>query len=85
MPALAKCSPTTLKNILLEAGWRLYNEGAFAWSLVRGIGSDSLEIPRKGRHVSFEVLEHCLEVAELAPGDYFDLMHRVEAKSNPPV
>jgi hypothetical protein len=83
MPALAKCSPETLKSILLEAGWKLYNDGTLNWSLVRGIGGDSLEIPKKGKLVSFEVLYHCLEVAQLAPGDYFDLINRVEAKSKP--
>lgn len=85
MPALAKCSPGTLKAILLEAGWKVYNESPLVWSLVRGIGGDSLEIPKRGRLVSFQVLEHCLEVAELAPGDYFDLMHRVETKSKSPI
>jgi len=77
MPALAKCSPPELKDLLVLAGWRVYNEDQLNWSLIRGIGTDSLEIPKKGKAVSFEVLYHCLGVAELAPGEYFELLARV--------
>lgn len=77
MPALAKCSPEELKNILLLAGWKVYNEDQYNWSLVKGIGSESLEIPKKGKLVSFEVLYHCLGAGELAPGDYFEFLQQI--------
>jgi hypothetical protein len=72
MPALAKCSPSELKGILIEAGWRVYTKDQYNWSLVRGIGTESIEIPRKGKTVSFTVLYQALEKAELGPGDYFE-------------
>lgn len=80
MPALAKCSPEELKNVLIEAGWRVYSSSVYNWSMVKEIGSDSIEIPKKGKLVSFEVLYHALEVAELAPGDYFSHLSTVRAR-----
>jgi hypothetical protein len=76
MPALAKCTPEELKDILLEAGWKVYNSDRFTWSLVRGIGSDSVEIPRKGRLVSFEVLYHVLEVGNCHLGTTLNCSRR---------
>jgi hypothetical protein len=78
MPALAKCTPIELKDILIAAGWRVYNEDPYNWSMVRGIGSESVGIPRKGKLVSFQVLYHCLGLADLAPGDYFELLAKVQ-------
>jgi len=62
---------------MVLAGWRIYNEDPLNWSLIRGIGTDSLEIPKKGKAVSFDVLYHCLSAAELPPGDYFELLATV--------
>ena len=80
MPALAKCSPLELKEILLSSGWRVYNEDQYNWSLVKGIGSESIEIPRKGKLTSFAVRDSALEKAGLAPGDYFELLGKVRSE-----
>ena len=79
MPALVKCGPTELKDILVKAEWRVYNDDLYNWSLVKGIGSESIEVPKKGKLVSFAVLYNALEIAGLAPGEYFELLQEVRS------
>jgi hypothetical protein len=38
----------------------------------------SVEIPKKGRFVSFQVMEHVLAQAEILPGDYFRYLSIVQ-------
>lgn len=77
MPALLKCAPADLKAILLECGWRVYNDDQYNWSMVKGIGSASIELPKKGKLVSFDVLYSALGKADIAPGEYFELLQKV--------
>jgi hypothetical protein len=74
MPAILPCSPDQLKGILIEKGWRVYNESPRNWSLVKGIGTESIEIPKRGRMVSLPVLYSALSKAEIPPGEYFELL-----------
>jgi len=78
MPALRKVAPVILKEILEAAGWSIYTESRLNWSLVNEQGI-SLEIPKKGRLVAFQLLENALSQAELAPGDYFRLLETVQS------
>jgi len=78
MPALRKVAPIILKEILEAAGWTVYNDDRWNWSLVNKDGQLSVEIPKIGRLVSFDVMENALSKAELAPGDYFRCLRIVE-------
>lgn len=70
MPPLRLIAPIILKEILEAADWKVYKQDKSNWSLVdsRGI---SVEIPKRGRFVSFQVMENALAQAEITPGDYF--------------
>lgn len=39
--------------------------------MVNAAGDLSVEIPKRGRFVAFQVMEHVLSQAEMLPGDYF--------------
>jgi hypothetical protein len=41
---------------------------------VQRIGSESIEIPKRGRIVSLTVLYSALSKAEISPGDYFEIL-----------
>src|SRR5713226_6812133 len=82
MPALVKVTPVQLKDILLQAGWRVHQEDPLNWSLVKG--NQSLELPKKGKLVSFEVMYHALTVAELALRTYLELREKVLVQPIPP-
>jgi hypothetical protein len=77
MPALKKVAPVILKEILEAAEWAIYSEDRWNWSLVNSEGL-SVEIPKRGRLVSFQVMENALAQADLRPGDYFRLLGIVE-------
>ncbi|HUA18379.1 MAG TPA: hypothetical protein VMU80_20670 [Bryobacteraceae bacterium] len=77
MPALKKVTPVILKEIMEAADWAVYTEDRWNWSLVNADGV-SVEIPKRGRLVSFQVMENALAQAELLPGDYFRLLAIVE-------
>jgi len=77
MPALKKVAPIILKEILEAGEWTVYNEDKLNWSLVNDAG-ESVEIPKVGRSVSFQVMENALAKAELAHGEYFRLLGIVE-------
>lgn len=78
MPALRKVAPVILKEILEATDeWSMYAEDRWNWSLVNSVGV-SVEIPKRGRLVSFEVMENALEQADITPGDYFRLLGIVE-------
>ena len=77
MPALVKVTPEEFKAILLLDGWRIYQEDAYNWSLVKG--DESLEIPKRGKLITFAVMEHAFSVAEMPPGRYLELRARVLA------
>ena len=61
------------------ADWNVYTESLLNWSMVNDQGI-SVEIPKYGRFVSFQVMEDALKKAEMAPGDYFRHLESVEAK-----
>jgi len=69
MPALKKVTPVILKEVLEAADWALYTEDKWNWCLVKD--GESVQIPKKGRLVSFQVMENALGQAEMAWGDYF--------------
>jgi hypothetical protein len=73
MPALRKVAPIILKEILEAAEWSVYAEDR----LNSGSGI-SVEIPKRGRLVSFQVMENALSQADLPPGEYFRLLAIVE-------
>jgi hypothetical protein len=77
MPALKQVAPVILKEILEAAEWTLYTEDKWNWCMVDADG-ESVEIPKYGRFVSFQVMESVLSRAELLPGDYFRLLAVVE-------
>ena len=77
MPAIRKVAPVILKEILEAAEWTVYSETKHNWSLVNANGT-SVEIPKRGRLVSFQVMENALAQAELLPGDYFRFLGIVE-------
>lgn len=77
MPALRQVAPIILKEVLEAAEWQLYGEDRLNWSLVDQSGV-SIEIPKKGKLVSFQVMEHALSQANLPWGDYFRLLGIVE-------
>jgi hypothetical protein len=79
MPALVKVSPDHLRQILIEEGWRVHAQDPLNWSMVKG--ELQLQIPKRGRMVSFEVMENALLVAEIPPGRYLELRERI---INPP-
>ena len=81
MPALIKPTPQQLRDILVLDGWRLYQEDEYNWSLVKA--NEPLEVPKRGKNVTFEVLYHCLEVADMSPGRYFELRERVLGEDPP--
>jgi len=81
MPALVKVTPGEFKAILLLDGWRIYQEDAHNWSLVKG--DESLEIPKRGRLITFAVMEHAFAVAEMPPGRYLELRAQVLAAGMP--
>ncbi len=70
MPALKQIRPVFPKEILEAAEWTVYADDKWNWSLVNQAG-DSVEVPKRGRFISFQVMEHVLAQAELLPGDYF--------------
>jgi hypothetical protein len=76
MPALKKVAPVILKEVLEVADWTLYAEDKWNWCLVKE--GDSVQIPKKGRLVSFQVMENALRQAEMAWGDYFRCLAIVE-------
>jgi hypothetical protein len=78
MPALIKPSPIQLRKILESDGWNVYQEDEYTWSMVKAGVESSLEIPKRGRVVTFEVFEHALEIAELPPGKYLELRALVD-------
>src|ERR1700735_1746256 len=73
MPALRKVAPVILKEIMEAAEWSVYTEDRWNWSLVNSEGL-SLEIPKCGRLVSFQVMDNALAQADLRPADYFRLL-----------
>ena len=77
MPALRQIRPIILKELLEAAEWSIYSEDKLNWSLVNGAG-ESVEVPKRGRFVSTQVMEHILSQAELLPGDYFSLLALVQ-------
>ena len=62
MPALKKVAPIILKEILEAAEWSVYAEDKYNWSLVNQ-SKVSVEIPKKGRLVSFQVMENAGDIA----------------------
>ena len=77
MPALKQIAPVILKEVLEAADWRVYNEDRLNWSMVNKSGQ-SVEIPKRGRLVSFDVMESAMSKADLLPGDYFRCLQIVE-------
>jgi hypothetical protein len=77
MPALKQIAPVILKEVLEAAEWTVYTEDKWNWCMVDDEG-ESVEIPKHGRFVSFQVMEHVLSRAELLPGDYFRCLAIVE-------
>jgi hypothetical protein len=77
MPALRQVAPVILKEVLEVAEWKVYNEDKHNWSLVNHNGI-SVEIPKRGRFVSFQIMEHVLSEADMPPGDYFKYLDIVQ-------
>lgn len=76
MPALRQVAPIIFKALLEAAEWSVYSEDKWNWSMVDAGGTLSVELPKKGRFVSFQVMEHVLAHAEILPGDYFPRRQR---------
>jgi len=70
VPALKQVTPVILKEIFEAADWSVYSESKWNWSMVNTEGI-SVEIPKRGRFVSFQAMENALAQAEMLPGDYF--------------
>jgi len=77
MPAIKQVPPIILKEIFEAADWRVYTEDNKNWSLVNSSGV-SIELPKRGRFVSFQVAENAMALAEMTPGDYFRCLCLVE-------
>ncbi len=77
MPALRQVAPIILKEILEAAEWTVYTEDKWNWCMVDNEG-ESVELPKYGRFVSFQVMESVLSRAQLLPGDYFRLLGIVQ-------
>jgi hypothetical protein len=78
MPALRQVAPIIFKELLEAAEWSVYSEDKWNWSMVDAGGTLSVEVPKKGRFVSFQVMEHVLAQAEILPGDYFRYLSIVQ-------
>jgi len=77
LPAIKQVAPIIFKEILEVEDWKVYTDDKWNWSLVNKLGV-SLEIPKQGRRVSFQVMENALLVAEIPPGEYFRRLSIVE-------
>jgi hypothetical protein len=78
MPAIRQVAPIIFKEVLeATADWKVYTEDRWNWSMVNRSGI-SVEIPKRGRRVSFQVMENILALAELPPGEYFRCLSIVE-------
>jgi hypothetical protein len=78
MPAIKQVAPIILKEVMEAAEWAVYTDDKWNWSMVNATGDLSVEIPKRGRFVSFQVMEHVLSQAEMLPGDYFRYLGIVE-------
>lgn len=78
MPAIKQVAPIIFKEILeATMEWKMYSEDKLNWSMVNKTGV-SIEIPKRGRRVSFQVMENALAVADMPPGEYFRCLSIVE-------
>lgn len=77
MPAIRQVAPIIFKEVFEAAEWKVYVEDGFTWSLVNPSGI-SIELPKLGRRVSFQVMENAMALAEMPPGEYFQCLAVVE-------
>ena len=75
MPAIAPVPPPVLRDCLLEDGWSLFDEDSYNWVLVKN--GRPLVIPKRGGLVAIEISSKVLEIANLNPGRYFELLEIV--------
>lgn len=75
MPALAHVPPEILKQILELDDWHVGYEDSYNWLLEKS-GRDPLPIPKRIKLIPFEIHEHCMKVAEMDFGRYFELLSK---------
>ena len=63
MPAIAPVPPNILKDVLVEAGWAIFDEDSYNWLLMKN--GVPLALPKHGGVVSLEIHEKCLERCQI--------------------
>ncbi len=75
---ISPASPV-LKDILVADGWAVTREDSYNWLLEKD-DYDPLSIPKRIKLVPFEIHEHCLGVAKMDLGRYWQRMAEVGYK-----
>lgn len=76
--AIALVPPAVFKQVLECCGWTVDEEGKFNWTMVKdGV---PLTIPKRGKLVSRDLFEACMQTGILTPGDYFEALKKIGYK-----